>query len=124
VRREARCRVRSIRIRADQLPGARPLELAALEDQAVDALTTGPPGDQAPVHLGAVEARAQGELSRRQEPSHSGDALDQVQCSETLRGVDPDLPHGRTALQRLQFPLEVGDRPGDLGRAPVLDRPS
>ena len=55
--------------------------------------------DQAALHLRAVEACAQGELPRRQEPRRSGDALDQVQCSETLRGVDPDLPHRRLALR-------------------------
>jgi hypothetical protein len=37
--------------------------------------------------------------------------------------VDPDLPNRRSALQRLQLALEVGDRAGDLGGAAVLDRP-
>jgi hypothetical protein len=31
------------------------------------------------LHLGALEACAQGELPRRQEPCRSGEALDQVQ---------------------------------------------
>jgi hypothetical protein len=36
--------------------GARPLQLAALEHQAIDALATGAPGEQAALHLGALEA--------------------------------------------------------------------
>ena len=79
MRGEARRGVRRIGIRAHQLPGARPLPLAALEDQAVDALAAGPPGEQAALDLGAVEACAERELPRRQEPCRSGDALDQVQ---------------------------------------------
>jgi hypothetical protein len=116
--------IRGVGIGAHQLSGARPLQLAALEHQAVDAFATGPPGHQPALHLGAVEACAERELPRRQEPCRPGDARDQVQGSETFRGVGPDLPDGRGSLQRLQLALEVGDRPGDLGRAAVLDRPT
>ena len=99
MRGEARRGVRGVGVGAHQLAGARPLQLAALEHQAVDALAAGAPGDQAALHLGAVEARAEGELARRQEPCRPGDARDQVQGSETFRGVDPDLAHGRAALR-------------------------
>ena len=120
---EARRGIGGIRVGAHELSGPCPLQLAALEDQAVDGLATGAPGDQATLHLCAIESCALGELTRRQEPSRSGDALDQVHCSEALRGVDPNLADGRLALQRLQLALELGDRPGDLGRAPILHRP-
>jgi hypothetical protein len=58
--------VGGVRIRAHQLPGAGPLQLTALEDQAIDALATGTPGDQAPLHLSAIEvyARASFPLAR------------------------------------------------------------
>jgi hypothetical protein len=79
VRRKACRRVRGVGVGAHQLAGARPLQLAALEHQAVDALAAGTPGDQTPLHLGAIESCAQGELPRRQEPCSPGDALDQVQ---------------------------------------------
>jgi hypothetical protein len=36
--------------------------LATQEDQAVDALAAGAPGDQAPLHLSAVESCGRGEL--------------------------------------------------------------
>jgi hypothetical protein len=121
VRGEARRGIRGIGVGPHQLPGACSLQLAALQDQAVDALAAGAPGDEAPLHLRAVEACAQGELARRQEPRRSGDASNQVQCSETFRGIDPDLPHRSLALQRLQLALDLGDRAGDLGRATVLD---
>jgi hypothetical protein len=84
--REARRGVGGIGIGANQLPGARPLQLAALKDQIVDALAAGPPGDQATLHLGTIETSAQGELARREEPCRPGDASDQVQMQ---------LPHQR-----------------------------
>jgi hypothetical protein len=77
--RKARGGIGSIGIRAHQLPGARPLQLAAVQDQAVDALAAGAPGDQAPLHLGAVEPCALGQLARRQEPRRPGNAREQVQ---------------------------------------------
>jgi hypothetical protein len=76
---EARRGVGGIRVGPHQLAGPCPLQVATLKHQAVDALTAGSPGDQAPLHLGAVEACAQGKLPRRQEPCRSGDASDQVQ---------------------------------------------
>jgi hypothetical protein len=45
VRREARRRIRGVGVGAYQLAGAGALQLAALKDQAVDALAAGPPGD-------------------------------------------------------------------------------
>jgi hypothetical protein len=77
---EARGSVRGVGIRANQLAGACPLQLAALEDQAVDALAAGAPGEQAPLDLRPVEACALGELPRRQQPRRPGDASDQVQA--------------------------------------------
>ena len=74
VRREARRGIGGIRVGPHQLPGARPLQLAAPQDQAVDALATGAPGEETPLHLGAVEACALGEFARRQEPRRPGDA--------------------------------------------------
>ena len=74
MRGEARRGVRGVGVGAHQLAGARPLQLAALEDQAVDALAAGAPGHEAALHLGALEACAQGELARRQEPCRPGDA--------------------------------------------------
>jgi hypothetical protein len=56
------------------------------------------------------------------EPRRPGDALDEVQCSETFRGVNPDLPHRRRAPEHLKLALELGDRPGDLGGAAILYR--
>jgi pimeloyl-ACP methyl ester carboxylesterase len=120
--RKARGGIGGVGVGANELAGAGPLQLAALEHQAVDALAAGPPGEQPPLHLRALEARALGELARRQEPRRSGDARDQVQSSETFRGVDPDVAHRRAALEGLQFALKLGDRAGDLGRAAVLDR--
>jgi hypothetical protein len=79
LRSEARRGVRGVGIGAHQLAGARPLQLAALQHQAVDALAAGTPGDQAPLHLGAVESCALGELAHCQEPCRPGDASDQVQ---------------------------------------------
>ena len=98
VRGEARRGVRGVGVGARQLTGTGPLQLATLKHQAVDALAAGPPGHQPALHLRAVEARALGELPRRQEPRRSGDASDQVQGSVALRGVDPDLPDRRPAL--------------------------
>jgi hypothetical protein len=73
---------------------ARPLQLAALKDQAVDALAAGAPGEQAALHLGAVEACILGKLTPRQEPRRPGDASDQVQGSEAFRGGDPTCRTG------------------------------
>jgi hypothetical protein len=56
MRRKARRRVRGVGIGAHQLAGARPLQLAALEHQAIDALAGGPPSEQTPLDLGALEA--------------------------------------------------------------------
>jgi hypothetical protein len=74
VRGKACCRVRGVGVGAYELPGACPLQLAALQDQAVDALAAGAPGHEAALDLGALEAWALGELARRQEPRRSGDA--------------------------------------------------
>jgi hypothetical protein len=106
-RGDARRGVRGVRVGTHQLTGPCPLQLAAPE---------------AALHLGALEACAQGELARCQEPRRPGDARDQVQGSETLRSVDPDLTQRRLALERLELALQFGDRPGDLGGAAVLDR--
>jgi hypothetical protein len=101
VRSEAcRC-IGRVGVGPHQLSGAGPLQLTALENQAVDALTTGAPGDQAPLHLSAVEAGARGKLARRHEPRRSGDARDEIQGSVALRGVEPDLPYRRCSPRRL-----------------------
>jgi hypothetical protein len=71
---EAGCGAGGIRVGAHQLPGAAALPLAAPEDQAVDSLAARAPGDEAALHLRAVEPCALGELARRQEPCRSGDA--------------------------------------------------
>jgi hypothetical protein len=78
--REARRGIRGVRVGAHQLACARPLQLAALQDQAIDALAAGAPRHEATLHLSAVEAWALGELARRQEPCRPGDALHQVQA--------------------------------------------
>jgi len=72
VRREARRGVRGVGVGPHQLAGARPLQLAALQDQAVDALTPSPPGNEPALHLSALEACALGELARRREPRRPG----------------------------------------------------
>jgi hypothetical protein len=79
MRGEARRGIGGIGVGPNELPGARPLHLAALKDQAVEAFAAGAPGDQAPLHLRAVKSCARGELARRQEPRRPGDASDQVQ---------------------------------------------
>jgi hypothetical protein len=65
VRREARRGIGGVGIRAHQLPGARPLQLAALEDQAVDALATSAPSQRA----GAASGRSRSLCSGRASPS-------------------------------------------------------
>jgi hypothetical protein len=86
-RGEARRGIGTVRVGPHQLPGARPLQLAALEHQAVDGLAAGAPGDQAPLHLRAVEAWIVGELPRRQEPRRPGNASDQVQLCWFRQGA-------------------------------------
>ena len=84
VRGEACCGIGGIGIGPHQLAGARPLQLAALQDQAVDGLAAGTPGHEPALDLRALEACALGELARRQEPRHPGDASDQVQVLRDL----------------------------------------
>jgi hypothetical protein len=80
MRGEARCGVRGVGVGPHELAGPCPLQLAAPEHQAVDAFAAGAPGEQTPLHLGALQARAERELARRQEPCRPGNARDKIQA--------------------------------------------
>jgi hypothetical protein len=90
VRREARRGGGGVGIRAHQLSGARPLQLAALEDQAVDALPTRPPA--------ARSRRSSGSRSRPLAPARS------ARTSRALRAARPPTGSSPNPTDLLQAP--------------------
>jgi hypothetical protein len=104
VRREARRGIGGVGIRAHQLPGARPLQLAALEDQAVDALATSAPSHEPALHLGALARHTEDMPCKPRRPENSRIP----RAGEDERRPSQIELHDRPSLSKVAPPYLLG----------------